>query len=66
VTANSLPYGGQRAIKGIGFFVREKDTLKLVGTYQDKFGAVFQLRLTDESMKAQAWAADYLNQKYKP
>jgi putative CRISPR-associated protein (TIGR02619 family) len=67
VTANSLSYSGQRAIKGIGFFVREEENcFKLVGTYQDKFGAVFQLRLTDESMKAQAWAADYLNQKYKP
>lgn len=69
VTANSLPYGGQQSIKGIGFFVREEEnSFKLVGTYQDKnkFGAVFQLHLTDSSAKALAWAADYLNRKYKP
>lgn len=68
VTANSLPYGRQQSIKGIGFFIREEDSFKLVGTYQDKnnFGAVFQLRLTDESLKALTWAADYLNQTYKP
>ncbi|NEO99582.1 MAG: putative CRISPR-associated protein [Symploca sp. SIO2E9] len=69
VTSNSLPYDGQKGIKGIGFFVREEEnSLKLIGTYQDKnkFGAKFRLHLTDESAKALAWAADYLNQKYKP
>lgn len=68
-TANSLPYGGQKGIKGIGFWVREEENgFKLIGTYQDKdkYGAVFHFRLTDESLKALAWAADYLNQKYKP
>ena len=68
VTANSLPYSKQKSIKGISFAVREDEgSFKLVGTYQDKdnFGARFWLHLTDESMKALAWAADYLNQKYR-
>ena len=67
-TANSLPYGGQKGIKGIGFFVKEEEnSFKLIGTYKDKeYGAVFHFRLTDESLKALAWTADYLNRKYKP
>ena len=68
VTANSLPYYGQRAIKGIGFDVREdEDGYKLIGTYQDKdnFGARYRLHLTDESLRALTWAADQLNQKYR-
>ena len=67
-TANSLPYGGQKGIKGIGFFVKEEENrFKLIGTYKDKeYGAVFHFRLTDESLKALAWTADYLNRKYKP
>ncbi|MEN9204940.1 MAG: hypothetical protein Q6K70_03940, partial [Thermostichales cyanobacterium DRC_bins_46] len=71
VTANSLPYDKQKSIKGIGFHVREEGDAKqrrLIGTYQDKngFGARFQIHLTDESLAAMTWAADYLNQRYKP
>jgi len=68
VTANSLPYTGQKSIKGIGFYVRDKDDEKhLIGTFQDKnmFGARFRLHLTDESLTALTWAADQLNQKYR-
>jgi hypothetical protein len=44
------------------------DNKKLVGTFQDKnkFGARFWLHLTDESSNALAWAADFLNQRYRP
>jgi putative CRISPR-associated protein (TIGR02619 family) len=69
VTANSLPYDKQKSIKGIGFDVREVgDKRRLVGTYTDKdnFGARYRLHLTDESMKALSWAADQLNQHYRP
>jgi putative CRISPR-associated protein (TIGR02619 family) len=69
VTANSLPYNRQRSIKGIGFDVREVGgESKLVGTYTDKdnFGARYRLHLMDESMKALSWAADQLNQRYRP
>jgi hypothetical protein len=68
VTANSLPYFEQKAIKGIGFSVRDEgDEKKLVGTFQDSsnFGARFQIHITDTSLKALAWAADRLNQKYR-
>ncbi len=68
VTANSLPYSGQKSIKGIGFHVREEDGKKrLIGTFQDKnnFGARFWIHVTDESPVALAWAADTLNQKYR-
>lgn len=63
-TAHSLPYDKQKAIKGIGFYVREG---KLIGTYQDKdnFGARFELLSTAQSQDELAWAADQLNQKYK-
>jgi len=67
-TANSLPYDKQRSIKDIGFHVRnEGDSRKLIGTYQDSnnFGARYRLHLTDESDPALAWAADYLNRKYR-
>lgn len=69
ITANSLPYDKQKSIKGIGFDVRnEGSERKLVGTYTDKdnFGARYRLHLTDESMKALSWAADQLNQRYRP
>lgn len=69
VTANSLPYSGQKSIKGIGFSVRKEDgEPRLIGNFQDKknFGARFWLHLTDESSIALAWAADKLNQKYRP
>jgi len=68
VTANSLPYSGQKSIKGIGFYVREENGEKrLIGTFQDKnnFGARFWIHITDESSIALAWAAYTLNQKYK-
>lgn len=62
-TAHSIPYDRQRAIKGIGFYVREG---KLIGTYQDRdnFGARFEI-LTDGAGQDQlTWAADQLNQSY--
>jgi len=64
-----LPYDKQKSIKGIGFYVREEDGKKrLIGTFQDKdnFGARFWIHVTDESSIALAWAADTLNQKYRP
>jgi CRISPR-associated protein Csx3 len=67
-TCYSLRYSGQRAIKGIGFRVREEENgYKLIGTFQDKngFGARFQIRLTDESLTTLTWAADQLNQSYR-
>jgi putative CRISPR-associated protein (TIGR02619 family) len=69
ITTNSLPYDKQRSIKGIGFYVWEDDgKRKLVGTFQDKnkFRARFWLHLTDESSNALTWAADFLNQRYRP
>ncbi|HHW78296.1 MAG TPA: putative CRISPR-associated protein [Xanthomonadaceae bacterium] len=68
VTANSLPYDKQPSIKGIGFYVREEEKRQmLVGTFRDnRFGARFWLHLTDESSSALAWAADFLNQQYRP
>jgi len=66
ITANSLPYNKQKSIKGNGFFVRsEGDKYKLIGTYKSDFGAKFELHLTDSSLKALAWAADVLNQRYR-
>lgn len=68
VTASSLPYSGQKAIKGIGFQVRQEDGKnRLIGTFQDKnnFGARFWIHVTDESPVALTWAADELNQKYR-
>jgi putative CRISPR-associated protein (TIGR02619 family) len=68
VTANSLPYDGQRGIHGIGFKVRQEDGgLRLIGTFQDKdnFGGKFRLHLTDESEAALTWAAVHLNSKYR-
>lgn len=62
-TAHTIPYDKQRAIKGIGFYVRED---KLIGTYQDgsNFGARFEI-LTNATDKDQlTWAADQLNQHY--
>ena len=67
-TASSMPYDGQRAIKGVGFSVQEREGgFRLVGTFQDRdnFGARFRLQTTDESHNALTWAADYLNQKYR-
>lgn len=70
VTINSLPYDHQQSIRGIGFRVEmdTKNNYRLVGTFEDKnnFGARFWLHLTDESSQALQWAADQLNQKYRP
>ncbi len=66
--ANSIPYDKQRSIKGIGFFVRpEGESWQLIGTFQDRnnFGARFRLHITDQSLDALTWAADFLNQKYR-
>jgi hypothetical protein len=63
-----LPYEGQRSIKGISFYVDKRDGRRyLVGTYRDKsgFGAMFWIRITDESPLALTWAAEYLNRKYR-
>ncbi len=67
VTAKPLSYEGQKGIKGIGFYVEEReDERYLVGTYKDKdFGGRFRLWITDESPQALAWASDYLNREYK-
>ncbi len=68
VSLRTLPYYKQKSIKDIQFFVREEeDRLRLVGAFADKdnFGARFLLRLTDESLPALTWAADFLNRKYQ-
>lgn len=68
VTTNSLQYSKQKSIKGIGFVVRKENSAHmLIGTFQDKnnFGARFRIHLTDETLKALTWAADFLNQKYR-
>ena len=65
-TAHSINYAGQRAIKGIGFFVKqEEENLQLIGTFRTNFGARFRLHITDQSLDALTWAADFLNQKYR-
>ena len=67
-TANSIPYDKQRAIKGIGFSVRQEgDESRLIGTFQDRnnFGARFRLHVTDQSLDTLTWAADFLNRKYR-
>ena len=67
--ANSIPYDKQRSIKGIGFAVKTdgEGNLRLIGTFQDKnnFGARFRLHLTDQSLDALTWAADFLNRTYR-
>lgn len=66
--ANSIPYDKQRSIKGIGFFVRQEgEELRLIGTFQDRnnFGARFRLHITDQSLDALTWAADFLNRTYR-
>jgi putative CRISPR-associated protein (TIGR02619 family) len=62
-TAHSLPYDRQRAIKGIGFYVREG---KLIGTFQDKnnFGARYEIMTEADGQDQLTWAADQLNQRY--
>lgn len=68
VTASSLPYGGQKAIKGTGFHVSESyDPPRLIGTFEDKnnFGGRFLLDITDGSFRALTWAAHKLNEKYR-
>lgn len=69
-TANSLPYDKQKSIKGIGFSVKQdaEEKLRLVGTFQDKdtFGARFWLHITNESLDALTWAAEFLNRQYRP
>ena len=67
-TAHSVPYAGQKSIKGIGFSVKQQEEdLRLIGTFQDRdnFGARFRLHITDDSLAALTWAADSLNQKYR-
>ena len=67
-TANSIPYNKQRSIKGIGFAVKQEDeNVRLIGTFQDKnnFGARFRLHITDQSLDALTWAADFLNRTYR-
>ena len=67
-TANSIPYDKQRSIKGIGFAVKQEDeNVRLIGTFQDKnnFGARFRLHITDQSLDALTWAADFLNRTYR-
>ena len=65
-TAHSVDYAGQRAIKGIGFFVKqEEENLQLIGTFRTNFGARFRLHITDQSPAALAWAADFLNRTYR-
>lgn len=67
-TCYSLPYSGQKSIKGIGFYIREEESaFKLIGTFQDKnlFGARFQIRLTDEYRETLTWVADQLNRRYR-
>lgn len=65
-TCRSLPYYKQKSIEGVSFKVKA-ETNKIVGTYQDKdkFGARFQLELSDESIESLNWAVDQLNQKYR-
>jgi putative CRISPR-associated protein (TIGR02619 family) len=60
---HSMPYDRQKAIKGIGFYVREG---KLIGTFQDKdnFGARFEILTAAEGQDQLTWAADQLNQRY--
>jgi len=64
VSTHTLPYDRQRSIKGNGFYLFDG---KLVGTYLDRnnFGARFELLLTDSTVNALIWAADFLNQKYR-
>lgn len=70
VTINSLPYDRQPSIRGIGFRVEmdANENHRLIGTYEDKnnFGARFWIHVTDETTQALRWAADQLNQKYRP
>lgn len=69
-TSWSISYNKQKAIKGTGFFVKSESDNKniLIGMYEDKnsFKARFQITLSDESNESLNWAADMLNQKYKP
>lgn len=66
-TCYTLPYFGQRSIKGIGFKVKQLDGKKqLIGYYRDKgFGARFVIRISEESIEALNWAALRLNDMYK-
>jgi hypothetical protein len=67
ITAQSVHYSEQGAIKGIGFkVIPEGERLCLVGTFRDKRqGARFWIHLPDESPAKLAMAADRLNQKYR-
>jgi len=67
-TAQSVPYSGQDAIKGIGFKVTQRgEERRLIGTFPDEnqFSAKYWIRLPDESPAQLAMAADRLNQKYR-
>ncbi|MEM5947007.1 putative CRISPR-associated protein [Spirochaetia bacterium 38H-sp] len=66
-TAYTVSYNKQKAIKGIGFSVKEIDGKKeLVATYCDKnnFGSRFKIICTDDSEDVLTWAALELNTKY--
>ena len=66
-TCWSLDYYKQKSINGIEFFTKEDGGKNiLVGTFEDKnkFGARFQIILTNESNESLNWAADYLNRTY--
>ncbi|MCX7727805.1 MAG: hypothetical protein N2053_13280, partial [Chitinispirillaceae bacterium] len=66
-TCQTLPYNNQRALQEIEFFVREENNKSmLIGTYRDsdKFGARYQIILTDFSKESLNWAAEYLNRHY--
>ncbi len=67
-TIHSIPYGGQKGIKEIGFRVNHQgEERQLVATFKhDDFGAKFRIRLPDETNVKLALAADRLNQQYRP
>ncbi len=67
ITAQSIAYDKQRAIKGIGFKVIQYDErLCLIGTFRDhNQGARFWIHLPDESPAKLTLAADRLNQMYR-
>ena len=66
VTAHSVSYAKQHAIRRTGFDVRkENGESMLIGRYYEPdFRARFRLRLSDESPNALTWAALHLNDNY--
>ncbi len=65
-TAYTLPYAGQKGIKGNWFKVeKEGNSQLLIGMYRKKdFGAKFRIRLSKETHECLTWAADQLNRQY--